>query len=77
MANLQVRNMPEELHERLRRHARSRNCSMSAAVLQAIERELDSWEWHERLASHPTTDLGIDAATLIAAEREQRDAELA
>lgn len=49
---------------------------MSAAVLDAIEHELASWEWRERLASHPTTDLGIDAAALIAEEREQRDAEL-
>ena len=54
-----------------------RNCSMSAAVLDAIERELAIWEWRERLASHPTTDLGIDAATLIAEERNLRDAELA
>lgn len=76
MANLQVRNVPEALHERLRQHARKRNCSMSAAVLDAIERELASWEWRERLVSHPTTDLGIDAAALIAEEREQRDAEL-
>ena len=76
MANLQVRNVPEALHERLRRHARKRNCSMSAAVLEAIEHELASWEWRERLASHPTTDLGIDAATLLAEARRQRDTEL-
>lgn len=50
---------------------------MSAAVLEAIEHELASWEWRERLASHPTTDLGIDAATLIAEERDLREAELA
>ena len=77
MANLQVKNVPDELHERLRRHARRRNCSMSAAVLDAIEHELASWEWRERLDSHPTTDLGIDAATLIAEERDRREAELA
>ena len=77
MANLQVKNIPEELHERLRRHARSRNCSMSAAVLEAIEHELASWEWRERLAIHPTTDLGIDAATLIAEGRDRREAEVA
>jgi len=77
MANLQVKNVPDELHERLRRHARNRNCSMSAAVLDAIEHELASWEWRERLAGHPTTDLGIDAATLIAEERHRREAELA
>lgn len=77
MGNLQIKNVPDELHERLRRHARSRNCSMSAAVLEAIEHELASWEWRERLASHPKTDLGIDAASLIAEERGLREAELA
>ena len=49
---------------------------MSAAVLMAIEHELASWEWRERLASRPTTDLGIDAASLIAEERDLREAEL-
>lgn len=76
MANLQVRNVPETLHERLRQHARKRNCSMSAAVLDAIERELTRWEWRERLDKRPETNLGIDAATLLAEARRQRDTEL-
>ena len=76
MANLQVRNVPEALHERLRQYARKRNCSMSAAVLDAIERELTRWEWRERLDKRPETNLGIDAATLLAEARRQRDTEL-
>ena len=76
MANLQVRNVPEALHERLRRHADKRNCSMSAAVLDAIERELTRWEWRDRLAQRPKTDLGTDAATLLADMRGLRDTEL-
>ena len=76
MANLQVRNVPDVLHERLRQHARERNCSMSAAVLDAIERELDRWEWSRHLAQRPTTELGVDAATLIAEVRRARDADL-
>ncbi|MDE0579372.1 MAG: hypothetical protein F4124_13235 [Acidimicrobiia bacterium] len=76
MANLQVRNMPDVLHERLREHARERNCTMSAAVLDAIERELARWEWSKHLANRPTTDLGIDVASLIAEVRASRDAEL-
>ncbi len=75
MANLQVRNIPDDLHERLRRHARENNCSMSTVVLSAVERELVRWEWRKRLTQHPTTDLGIDAATLLAEERSQRDLE--
>jgi plasmid stability protein len=73
MANLQVRNMPDALHERLRRHARESNRTMSAAVLSAIERELTMWEWRERLVQRPETDLGVEAATLLAEERSLRD----
>ena len=61
MANLQVRNIPDGLHERLRRHARLNNRSMSAVVLTAVERELDRWEWQEHMASRPKTDLGVSA----------------
>ena len=75
MANLQVRNIPDDLHERLRRHARENNCTMSSVVLSAVERELARWEWRRRLAQHPTTDLGIAAATLLAEEQSHRDLE--
>ena len=49
---------------------------MSAAVLEAIERELARWEWNKHLANRPTTNLGIDVASLIAEVRETRDSEL-
>ena len=73
MANLQVRNIPDELHRRLRRHAREHNCTMSAVVLSAVERELVRWEWRKRLAQRPETDLGVDAAALLADARALRD----
>ena len=76
MANLQVRNVPEEMMERLRALARGRNCTLSAAVLAAIERDLAKWEWWQRWEQRPITDLGVDAATLIAEERAARDQEL-
>ena len=76
MANLQVRNVPDDLHERLRRHARENNCTMSAAVLTAVEGELARWEWRKRLAQHPTTDLGVEAAALLQEERSRRDMEI-
>ena len=75
MANLQVKNMPDALHERLRRHARKHNCTMSALVVSAVEHELARWTWRERLARRPKTDLGVDAATLLAEERLFRDVE--
>ena len=49
---------------------------MSVAVLDAIERELTRWEWREHLDKRPETNLGIDAATLLAEARRQRETEL-
>ena len=76
MENLQVKNIPETLHERLRSYARENRCTISAAVLAAVERELAMWEWREHMAQRPATDIGVDAATLIAEERLRRDREL-
>ena len=76
MANLHVRNIPDDVYGRLRRHARANGRSVSAVVLSAVERELERLEWQERLAQRPTTNLGVDAATIIAEERARRDLEL-
>ncbi len=48
---------------------------MSAVVLTAIERELATWEWKKHLALRPKTDLGVEAAVLLRAERSLRDLE--
>ena len=76
MANLQVKNIPDTLHQRLRHYARKHKCTLSDVVLSAIEHELTRREWHERLARRPTTDLGISAASLLEQERQQREHEL-
>ncbi|MCZ0937845.1 MAG: hypothetical protein OXJ55_04360 [Caldilineaceae bacterium] len=73
MANLQIRNMPDTLHDRLRRYARESNSTMRAVALNAIERELARWEWRKRLAQRPETDLGVDAATILKEERTRRE----
>ena len=76
MANLQVRNISDDLHDRLRRHARENNCTISAAVLTAVEQELARWEWRKRLAQRPETDLGVEASALLVEERSRRDVEM-
>ncbi len=76
MPHLQVKNIPDSLHDRLRRYAREPNRTLSAAVLAAVERELEAWEWRTRLAQRPETDLGVDAATLVAEARAARDRQL-
>lgn len=72
LMNLQVKNVPSGLHERLRRHARARNRSMGEVVLEAVEHELARQEWHERFARRPVTDLGVTAASLIDQARRER-----
>ena len=76
MASLQVRDIPDELHERLRRCARRRNSSMSAIVLRAVERELDWAEWQERWESIPPLDVDLDVVATLDEVRRERDEEL-
>jgi len=76
MARLQVKNVPDSLHDRLRSFARETNRTLSAVVLSAVERELEAWEWRKRLAARLKTDLGVEAATLIAESRALRDRQL-
>jgi hypothetical protein len=76
MANLQVKNIPDTLHKRLRHYAQKHRCTLSEVVLIALERELARREWHERLAQRPITDLGASAASLLEQERQQREREL-
>lgn len=73
MSNLQVKNIPDELHERLRRHARKNGVTISATVIAAIERELERVEWRERLASRPKTELDFSPSALLVEERIRRD----
>ena len=75
MANLHVRDIPDDLYDRLVHHARKNGLTLRATVLSAVERELVRWEWRKRLAQGPTTDLGVDAATLLTEERSHRDLE--
>ena len=76
MANLQVKNVPDTLHQRLRRYAQEHKCTLSEVVLIALERELARREWHARLAQRSTTDLAVSAASLLAQERQQREQDL-
>jgi hypothetical protein len=76
MATLQVKNVPDSLHQRLRRYAQEHKCTLGEVVLMALERELARREWHDRLAQRPTTDLGVPAASLLEQEREQRERDL-
>ncbi len=76
MANLQVKNVPEALHKRLRLCARKRNCTLSDFVLEALKRELARSAFHERLKKRPPVDLGASATLPLEEERREREQEL-
>jgi hypothetical protein len=76
MANIQVKNISDRLHNRLRRYAREQDCTLGEIILEAIEREVARREWHKRFSGRPTTRLGSSAAELLEQERRQRDSEL-
>ena len=76
MANIQVKNIPEKLHNQLRRYARQQECTLGDIVLEAIEREVARREWHKRFSTRPATRLVTSAAELLDEERRQRGSEL-
>lgn len=76
MANLQVKNVPDSLHRRLKNYVRRHRRSLSDFVLEAVERELARREFEKQLAKRPATTLGVTAASLLEEERRQRDQEL-
>lgn len=81
MANLQIKNVPEELHEELRRRAKLRRMTVRDYVLELIERDsvrMTMQEWFEKMGSRPIdSDLTQEEIVqLIREEREERDIEL-
>ena len=76
MANIQVKNIPEKLHNRLRRYAREQDCTLGDIILEAIEREISRREWHKRFSGRPATRLRNSVAELLEEERRQRDSDL-
>lgn len=72
MANLQVKNVPESLHRRLKQQVRAQNRTLSEFVLAAVERELARSAFHHRMSRRPQTDLGASAASLLEEARRER-----
>jgi len=73
MGNLQVKNVPADLHRRLRRTARRRGTTLREIVLQAVARELSHEEFAARLRRRRPADLGRPAAELLREERLRRE----
>ena len=75
MTMIQVRNVPEALHRRLKSRAALQGKSLSDMVLAELEQLADSptlAELEARLATLPPVDLSGGAASLIEQERPHR-----
>ena len=76
MATLQVKNLPDEMYERLRQLAKQRNTTISATVRHALDRELETAAWWDDWDKLPRSNLKINAPELLREARELRDAGL-
>ena len=74
MANLQVRDIPDELYSRLCGHADKQEASVNELVLEAIDRQLRHLEFHERVAAQKPIKFKISPSEMLRMERAQRDA---
>lgn len=75
MANLQIKDLPDDLHEELRRRARQHGTTMRDYVLRLIvaDQELPSREdWLARVRARPRITLDEPVADLLAADRRGR-----
>lgn len=81
MSAIQVKNVPPELHERLRARARAEGRNLSDYVRDVLERDLlvpSMREWLDRLAQdEPVSNLSSEEiVATIHAGREERDAQI-
>ena len=72
---IQIRNVPEALHRRLKARAALEGVSMSRFVLREIERALERpsrREWIEAIRSQPEVELDTSPADILRDERNRR-----
>ncbi len=75
MANLQVKDLPESVHEELRRRARLEGVTVRTYVINLIEDDQSRpprGEWFARLRHRRPVDVGGPVADLVRADREER-----
>jgi hypothetical protein len=75
MATLQIKNMPDELHRKLKERAQSRHMSMADYATQVLLTDLQYWplaEWAEATEKlvGPTVE-GLDSVAALDAARSE------
>ena len=76
---IQVRNVPNRLHDELVRRAKARNLTLTAFVEEILEREVARparEDVFERIKSREPIVIGRPAAELVREEREERERHL-
>jgi plasmid stability protein len=79
MKHLQIKNIPPDLHEAVRRRAAQEGRTMSEYVIDVLRRDLahpSQREWLARLSEREPVETGEDSAALVNAAREARKQEL-
>jgi plasmid stability protein len=78
VANLQIKGLPDDLHEELRRRAAQAGMTVRDYVLQLIRRDQSlpaMRDWLDALRAHEPVDLGRPAAEWLAAARREWEEE--
>jgi plasmid stability protein len=76
MGNLQVKNVPEPLHRKIRAHAARQGRTIRDVVLEAVRREIERDAFRARLAKRKPVDLGRPVARTLEEVRRDREREL-
>ncbi len=76
MGHIQIRNVPDDLHRKLKARAASEGLSLSDYLLRAVSRTAERPSMEEmvaRIRSRPMAKLPVSGAEVVRAEREARD----
>jgi hypothetical protein len=76
MANLQIKNLPSQMHDALRARARAERITLSELVTRMLERELDILSmhaWLEKRANSSVPNVNIDSVALLDTVRDDYD----
>jgi antitoxin FitA len=79
MGHIQVRNVPDDIHRKLKARAAEAGISLSEYLKREISTMVEKptlADVVERIRSRELYDLDVDVAEIIKDEREQRDREL-
>jgi len=71
MPHLQIRNVPEDLHQALKNWAKENHSSVSALVLNQLKQQIQLHKFEKALRKLPTTDTPQETVNCLHAEREE------